>query len=59
MKYKVLKDTMSELTEKANQLEVMGDMEVAVGNVSKCHYHRGMTAGIRLSVAMLNDRKGL
>ena len=59
MKYKVLKDTMKELTNRAKYQDNMVGMETHEGNIVKAEYHKGMSAGIRLSVALLNDRKGL
>jgi len=59
MKYKVLKETMKELTTKAERETNTACTETHEGNLVKAEYHKGMSAGLRFAVAILNDRKGL
>ena len=59
MKHKVLKNTIKDLTVKANTEGALSQSEAHECNAVKSEYHRGMSAGVRFAVALLESRKGL
>jgi len=59
MKYKVLKKTIADLTNKSNAEGTASQREASEGNIVKSEYHKGMSAGLRFATSLLEDRKGL